>query len=82
MTLSMNGLASLSKFPEFFWGETYGKCISQLLLCNKQAQKKISVAYKRSIYVVQTSPGQVYASVDLRWTVLFVHQKLAGGGLI
>lgn len=47
--------------------------------------KTISVAdffSRKSIYLAQTSPGQIYASVDLRWIVLFMHQELAGDELI
>lgn len=61
----MNWLDSLSKFPEFFWGEKYGECISQLLLCNKQAHtQKISVADRKSIYLALTSPGLCWSQVD------------------
>lgn len=82
MTLSMNWLASLSKFPEFFWGETYGKCISQLLLCNKQAQKNLSGIQKKHLCSADISRSgiclcwcqvdcSVHASeVGWRWTDL------------
>lgn len=53
-------------------GEKYGEYISQLLLCNKQAQT-ILVAY--NIYLAHAPAGQVYASVDLMWNV---HASQAG----